>query len=79
MTSNHSPVILIVDDTPVNLLLLTQLLSAQSYDVRPVTQGTAALTAIRTIRPDLVLLDIRMPDMDGYEVCRQLKADEETA
>ncbi|MGQ9481016.1 diguanylate cyclase [Chloroflexus sp.] len=79
MTSNHSPVILIVDDTPVNLLLLTQLLSAQSYDVRPVTQGTAALTAIRTIRPDLVLLDIRMPDMDGYEVYRQLKADGETA
>lgn len=79
MTTNRSPVILVVDDTPANLLLLTQLLSAQSYDVRPVTQGTAALTAIRTIRPDLVLLDIRMPDMDGYEVCQQLKADEETA
>lgn len=79
MSNHHSPVILIVDDTPANLLLLTQLLAGQGYDVRPVTQGTVALAAARTIRPDLILLDIRMPDIDGYAVCQELKADPETS
>jgi len=79
MTSNRAPTILIVDDTPANLLLLTQLLNAQSYDVRPVTQGAMTLTVARTLHPDLILLDIRMPDMDGYAVCQQLKADPETS
>jgi diguanylate cyclase (GGDEF) domain len=79
MTSNRAPTILIVDDTPANLLLLTQLLQAQSYDVRPVTHGAMTLVVARTLHPDLILLDIRMPDMDGYTVCQQLKADPETS
>ncbi len=79
MTSNRISTILIVDDTPANLLLLTQLLNAQSYDVRPVSEGAMTLAVARTLRPDLILLDIRMPDMDGYTVCQQLKADPETS
>ncbi len=79
MSNNRLPTILIVDDVPANLLLLTQLLDGQSYDVRPVTKGAMALAAARAIRPDLILLDIRMPDMDGYTVCRELKADPETS
>ncbi|WP_322497122.1 diguanylate cyclase [Chloroflexus sp.] len=79
MSNNRLPTILIVDDVPANLLLLTQLLDGQSYDVRPVTKGAMALAAARAIRPDLILLDIRMPDMDGYTVCRELKADPKTS
>ncbi|MBP0022098.1 MAG: PAS domain S-box protein [Cyanobacteria bacterium SBLK] len=81
MNSNFSVVrsnILVVDDTPANLRLLTELLSQQGYDVRPALNGTLALAAAQMMPPDLILLDIMMPDMDGYEVCEQLKADERT-
>jgi sigma-B regulation protein RsbU (phosphoserine phosphatase) len=71
--------ILIVDDTPANLRLLSETLSAHNYRVRAVTSGARALASARATPPDLVLLDIRMPDMDGFEVCRRLKADEQTA
>lgn len=67
--------ILVVDDTPANLRLLGELLAAQGYRVRPVTSGAQALRAAAASLPDLVLLDIHMPDLDGYEVCRRLKAD----
>ncbi len=70
--------ILIVDDTPVNLRLLTQMLSNEGYKVRPVIDGSQALTAARSTPPDLILLDIMMPGMSGYEVCERLKADEHT-
>ncbi len=70
--------ILIVDDTPENLKLLAKTLSAQGYEVRAVTNGSMALSAIQTDPPDLVLLDIRMPEMNGYEVCQQLKSDVKT-
>ncbi|MDM8518196.1 response regulator, partial [Desulfobacterales bacterium HSG16] len=71
--------ILAVDDTPENLRLLTGILTARGYKVRPVTNGKLALWGARgTTPPDLILLDIMMPDMDGYEVCEQLKADERT-
>ena len=70
--------ILIVDDTPANLKVLSFLLSSQSYKVRPVTTGAQALRAVESTLPDLILLDIRMPDMDGYEVCHQLKSNPET-
>ncbi|MDW8403865.1 diguanylate cyclase [Chloroflexus sp.] len=79
MPDNRAPTILVVDDTPANLLLLTQLLNGQAYDVRPVSHGAMALAAARTIRPDLILLDIRMPDKDGYAVCQELKSDPETS
>ena len=67
--------VLIVDDTPANLKVLAELLSREGYHVRPVASGTLALNAAEKAPPDLILLDIAMPDMDGYEVCRRLKAD----
>lgn len=70
--------ILIVDDTPDNLRFLSQTLSDRGYKVRSVIDGQMALTVARAARPDLILLDIKMPDLDGYEVCRLLKADERT-
>ena len=68
--------ILVVDDTPANLRLLTKLLSDNGYEVRPAPNGTLALKSVELILPDLILLDIMMPDLDGYEVCRRLKASE---
>lgn len=66
--------ILIVDDTLHNLHLLSQMLTEQGYLVRGVSNGQMALTAVAAEPPDLILLDVDMPDMDGYEVCRRLKA-----
>jgi signal transduction histidine kinase len=71
--------ILIVDDTPANLRLLSQMLVERGHKVRAVRDGAHALRAAQAIPPDLVLLDIRMPEMDGYEVCQRLKADARTA
>ncbi len=71
--------ILVVDDNPQNLRLLSDLLAAEGYSVRKSLNGHMALSAIRSARPDLILLDIMMPEMDGYEVCQQLKAQPDTA
>jgi DNA-binding response OmpR family regulator len=70
--------ILLVDDTPANLHLLMGMLEGQHYEVRVANSGQRALAAAKSSPPDLVMLDINMPDMDGYEVCRQLKADDAT-
>lgn len=70
--------ILIVDDTRENLLLLAGILEEHGYEVRPVTSGRQALQAAANAPPDLVLLDISMPEMDGYQVCTHLKADANT-
>ncbi|MCL1468554.1 GGDEF domain-containing response regulator [Argonema galeatum] len=70
--------ILIVDDTPANLRFLAKILTEQGYNVRKALNGQIALTSCQMILPDLILLDIMMPDMDGYEVCLRLKADEPT-
>jgi sigma-B regulation protein RsbU (phosphoserine phosphatase) len=70
--------ILIVDDTPNNLHLLSQMLSERGYKVRAVLNGERALAAAQRVAPDLILLDVRMPEMDGYEVCERLKGDERT-
>lgn len=70
--------ILIIDDTPANLQLLMGLLSKQGYTVRPVPSGKLALQGIHLNYPDLILLDISMPDMDGYQVCQELKKHEKT-
>ncbi|MFP4122343.1 MAG: response regulator [Coleofasciculus sp.] len=71
--------ILIVDDIPDNLRILFTMLANQGYEVRRVISGKQALNAVNTDPPDLILLDIKMPEMDGYEVCQRLKADEQTA
>jgi adenylate cyclase len=68
--------ILIVDDTPANLELLSGMLTVRRYGVRAAISGELALKAARHSPPDLVLLDINMPGMDGFEVCRRLKEDE---
>lgn len=67
--------ILIVDDTPANLTLLSEILRESGYKVRAVPNGKLALSASKSIPPDLILLDITMPKMNGYEVCTKLKAD----
>jgi sigma-B regulation protein RsbU (phosphoserine phosphatase) len=68
--------ILIVDDTPANLQVLAGMLKDRGYKVRPVPSGKLALVAARRDPPDLILLDINMPEMNGYEVCEHLKADD---
>lgn len=74
--SDEAADILIVDDKPENLDVLVRILRARSYRVRPATSGPAALQSAMARTPDLVLLDVNMPGIDGYEVCRRLKADE---
>ncbi len=68
--------ILVVDDTLENLKLLTEMLQEQGYIVRPTRNGKLALKAAAKDPPDLILLDINMPEMDGYEVCQNIKADQ---
>jgi CheY-like chemotaxis protein len=70
--------ILIVDDIPANLRLLAGILAGRGYNIRSASHGRMALSAVQAQPPDLILLDIMMPEMDGYEVCRHLKADEQT-
>lgn len=65
--------ILAVDDTPASLRLLTDILSAEGYKVRSAINGELAVNAAKAQAPQLVLLDVSMPDMDGFEVCRRLR------
>ena len=67
--------ILVVDDVSGNLKLLVNLLAPVGYKVRPASNGGEALDAVMQNKPDLILLDIKMPGMDGFEVCKRLKAD----
>jgi class 3 adenylate cyclase len=71
--------ILIVDDLPDNLRLLSTILTQKGYEVGKALNGKMALRSVQAAPPDLILLDINMPNMSGYEVCQQLKADERTA
>ncbi|MDM8515703.1 response regulator [Desulfobacterales bacterium HSG16] len=70
--------ILIVDDIPENLRLLTMILKAEGYNVRQLRNGKMVMSSALSSLPDLILLDILMPEIDGYEVCLQLKAQEKT-
>lgn len=65
--------ILVVDDTPKNVKLLADVLAAKGYEVLTAASGTEALAKIESARPDLVLLDVVMPEMSGYEVCRKIR------
>lgn len=72
------PRILAVDDTPVNLKVLEAMLTPRGYDVISAASGAEALEKVRTERPDLVLTDLVMPGMNGYELCKRLREDEAT-
>jgi len=78
MSSSTQTSILIVDDVPNNLHLLRETLQGQGYKVRSCTTGAMALRGAKAAVTDLILLDIKLPDYDGYEICQQLKADEQT-
>jgi DNA-binding response OmpR family regulator len=70
--------ILVVDDEPANLALVSRLMKGLGYEVATATNGEAALEAVRLVRPDVILLDVNMPLLDGFEVCRRLKNDAAT-
>jgi two-component system, sensor histidine kinase and response regulator len=79
MSENNGIVdVLVVDDTPANLKLLTSILSANGYSVRAAPNGDLALRSVQVKLPDIVLLDIKMPGLNGFEVCEKLKADPKT-
>ncbi len=77
-TNSPESTVLIVDDTPANLHLLGTILKGQGYAVKSAPDGAFALSYARLKPPDLILLDIRMPEMNGYQICEALKSDERT-
>ena len=77
-TSTIKADILVVDDTPHNVRLLSIILSQQGYQVRKALNGERAIAAVQEFPPDLILLDVMMPEMNGYQVCEQLKASPKT-
>ncbi|GAK53597.1 response regulator receiver modulated metal dependent phosphohydrolase [Candidatus Moduliflexus flocculans] len=79
MNKEPIPTIMIVDDTPANLNLLEEMLSGRGYEVNAFPHGKLALSAAAQSPPDLILLDVMMPDLDGFEVCRQLKTNPATS
>ncbi len=78
-SGTHKADILVVDDNPANIDLLLSMLREQNYKARVTTSGSMALAATRLSPPDLIMLDITMPGMDGYEVCSHLKSDSDTS
>ncbi len=71
--------VLAVDDIPLNLLLVQKMLSRFNFKMRTAANGQQALDAVAALKPDLILLDLMMPGIDGFEVIRRLRADPETA
>jgi len=71
--------ILVVDDEPINLKLVSRLLEIEGYEVITAQSGDASLRLIEQTPPDMALLDVMMPDMDGYELCRRLRQNPRTA
>ncbi len=78
MNKNKRELILIVDDNPQNIQLLGSIIKEELYELAFATRGTDALTYLKSEKPDLILLDIMMPEMDGYAVCEKIKANPET-
>jgi signal transduction histidine kinase/DNA-binding response OmpR family regulator len=78
LLKNPSGEIMVVDDDLSSLRMMNNILSEHGYQVRPAGDGRLALRSIEKVAPDLILLDIKMPGMDGYEVCRRLQADEKS-
>ena len=72
------PTILVADDNPDNLKVMSRALKASGFAVRLATNGAAAMRSVHAQPPDLILLDVHMPEMDGYEVCAALKSDPHT-
>ena len=75
---NRNPTILVVDDEPNNLRVLSTILTKHGYKVQKAIGGNLAVSAASTAPPDLILLDIMMPQINGYEVCKKLKSIDET-
>jgi len=74
----HKPLILMVDDVPKNLQVLGSILGANAYLITPAMSGEQALARVEQLMPDLILLDVMMPGIDGFETCRQIKANSKT-
>ncbi len=74
MGENKRELILIVDDNPQNIQLLGSIIKEDEYELAFATRGTDALTYLEAEKPDLILLDVMMPEMDGYTVCEKIKA-----
>jgi DNA-binding NtrC family response regulator len=77
--TSHKPSILLVDDTPTNLEILVQVFDKQGYEVFVATDGESAIEQVSSTQPDLILLDVMMPGLDGFETCQRLKANSDTA
>ncbi len=77
MTTTEAANIIVVDDQPANLKLLEEMLKVRGYKIRSFPRGRLALAAAAQNPPDLFLLDINMPEMNGYEVCERLKSNPE--
>lgn len=78
MEPNNKPLILIVDDTPQNIQVLGNILYEKGYNISLSPSGSHALQSVKSQAPDLILLDILMPEMNGYEVCKELKSNPAT-
>ena len=73
-----APTILVVDDQPINVQLLKRKLEREGIQVSAAYNGAEALQLVKSVKPDLILLDVMMPDMDGIEVCQRLQSEEST-
>ncbi len=74
----HKKTVMIVEDEPDIIMLLKRSLSSKPFTILEANSGTEALQSLKTKNPDLIILDIMMPDMDGFEVCRLVKSDDKT-
>jgi DNA-binding response OmpR family regulator len=77
-TRARNPIVLVADDDLEFLVLLSEFLATEGFAVIPAKSGSAALSIARVARPDAILLDLTLPDMDGIDVARDLKADDRT-